>query len=144
MVFETSFRHFAGSLTPHPRSAISRTEQRILATHVDFAGRATNMPDEEWIKKLEDGRNGKFIYQELPEDGPLSSAPDLGAKISELSKNPQSSGGGSSSRRLCELREVNLLVPFGFETRDLLDQIPLQSPITRFFQKATDCLVLNK
>jgi hypothetical protein len=26
------------------------------------------MPDEEWIKKLEDGRNVKFIYQELPKD----------------------------------------------------------------------------
>jgi hypothetical protein len=24
------------------------------------------MPDEEWIKKLEDGRKVKFIYQELP------------------------------------------------------------------------------
>jgi len=31
-----------------------------------------NMPDEEWIKKLEDGRKVKFIYQELPEDGHLS------------------------------------------------------------------------
>jgi hypothetical protein len=27
------------------------------------------MPDEEWVKKLEDGRKAKFIYQELPEDG---------------------------------------------------------------------------
>jgi hypothetical protein len=27
------------------------------------------MPDGEWIKKLEDGRKVKFIYQELPEDG---------------------------------------------------------------------------
>ena len=26
------------------------------------------MPDEEWIKTLEDGRKVKFIYQELPED----------------------------------------------------------------------------
>ena len=26
------------------------------------------MRDEEWVKKLEDGRNVKFIYQELPED----------------------------------------------------------------------------
>jgi hypothetical protein len=25
------------------------------------------MPEEEWIKRLEDGRNVKFIYQELPE-----------------------------------------------------------------------------
>ena len=26
-------------------------------------GTATNMPDEEWVKKLEDGRKVKFIYQ---------------------------------------------------------------------------------
>jgi hypothetical protein len=26
------------------------------------------VPDEEWVKKLEDGRKVKFIYQELPED----------------------------------------------------------------------------
>ena len=25
------------------------------------------MPDEEWIKTLQDGRKVKFIYQELPE-----------------------------------------------------------------------------
>jgi hypothetical protein len=33
------------------------------------------MPDEEWIKTLEDGRKVKFIYQELPEDGAFISAP---------------------------------------------------------------------
>jgi DNA-directed RNA polymerase delta subunit len=27
------------------------------------------MPDEEWIKTLEDGRKVKFFYQELAEDG---------------------------------------------------------------------------
>ena len=27
------------------------------------------MPDEEWIKTLDDGRKVKFIYQELPDDG---------------------------------------------------------------------------
>ena len=32
------------------------------------------MPDEEWIKKLEDGRQVKFIYQELPEDGAFITA----------------------------------------------------------------------
>jgi hypothetical protein len=26
------------------------------------------MPDEEWVKTLEDGRKVKFIYQALPED----------------------------------------------------------------------------
>jgi len=27
-----------------------------------------NIPDEEWIKTLKDGRKVKFVYQELPED----------------------------------------------------------------------------
>ena len=32
------------------------------------------MPDEEWIKTLEDGRTVRFIYQELPEDGAFITA----------------------------------------------------------------------
>jgi hypothetical protein len=32
------------------------------------------MSDEVWIKKLEDGRKVKFIYQELPEDGAFLTA----------------------------------------------------------------------
>jgi hypothetical protein len=32
------------------------------------------MPDEEWIKTLADGRNVKFIYQELPADGAFITA----------------------------------------------------------------------
>ncbi len=32
------------------------------------------MRDEEWIKKLEDGRKVKSIYQELPDDGPFITA----------------------------------------------------------------------
>ena len=32
------------------------------------------MRDEEWVKKLEDGRKVKFIYQELPEDGAFITA----------------------------------------------------------------------
>jgi hypothetical protein len=32
------------------------------------------MPDQEWIKKLEDGRRVKFIYQELPVDGAFITA----------------------------------------------------------------------
>ena len=32
------------------------------------------MRDEEWIKKLEDGRKVKFIYQELQEDGAFITA----------------------------------------------------------------------
>jgi hypothetical protein len=30
--------------------------------------------DDEWIKKLEDGRNVKFIYQQLPKDGAFITA----------------------------------------------------------------------
>ncbi len=32
------------------------------------------MPDEEWIKKLEDGRKVKFICQDLPEDAAFITA----------------------------------------------------------------------
>jgi hypothetical protein len=32
------------------------------------------MRDEEWIKKLEDGRGVKFTYRELPEDGAFITA----------------------------------------------------------------------
>ena len=32
------------------------------------------MPDQEWVKTLEDGRKVKFIYQELPEDGAFLTA----------------------------------------------------------------------
>jgi hypothetical protein len=40
-----------------------------------------NMPDEEWIKKLEDGRKVKFIYQELPEDGAFITAQIEGNEV---------------------------------------------------------------
>jgi len=33
-----------------------------------------NIPGEEWIKTLEDGRKVKFIYQELPEDAAFITA----------------------------------------------------------------------
>jgi hypothetical protein len=32
------------------------------------------MPEEEWIKTLEDGRKVKFTYQELPGDGAFITA----------------------------------------------------------------------
>jgi hypothetical protein len=41
----------------------------------------THMPDEEWIKKLEDGRRVKFIYQELLEDGAFLSAQLAGNEV---------------------------------------------------------------
>jgi hypothetical protein len=39
------------------------------------------MPDEEWIKKLDDGRKVKFIYQELPEDGAFITAQLAGDEV---------------------------------------------------------------
>jgi hypothetical protein len=39
------------------------------------------MPDEEWIKTLADGRNVKFIYQELPSDGAFITAQLAGSEV---------------------------------------------------------------
>ena len=39
------------------------------------------MPEEEWIKRLEDGRNVKFIYQELPDDGAFITAQIAGNEV---------------------------------------------------------------
>jgi hypothetical protein len=39
------------------------------------------MPDDEWIKALEDGRKVKFIYQELPEDGAFITAQLAGNEV---------------------------------------------------------------
>jgi hypothetical protein len=40
----------------------------------EILGRGTNMPDEAWIKELEDGRKVTFVYQELPADGAFLTA----------------------------------------------------------------------
>ena len=39
------------------------------------------MPDQEWIKTLEDGRKVKFIYQELLEDGAFITAQLAGNEV---------------------------------------------------------------
>ena len=39
------------------------------------------MPDEEWIKTLEDGRKVKFCYQELADDGAFITAQLAGHEI---------------------------------------------------------------
>ena len=39
------------------------------------------MRDEEWVKKLEDGRRVKFIYQELSEDGAFITAQLAGNEV---------------------------------------------------------------
>jgi hypothetical protein len=50
------------------------------------------MRDEEWIKKLEDGRGVKFTYQELPEDGAFITAQlagnDVVYSVVDQSKKP--------------------------------------------------------
>jgi hypothetical protein len=49
--------------------------------NTDLASRDTKMPDEEWIKTLEDRRRVKFIYQELPEDGAFITAQIEGNEV---------------------------------------------------------------
>jgi hypothetical protein len=39
------------------------------------------MPDEEWVKTLEDGRRVKFIYQALPDDGAFITAQIEGNEV---------------------------------------------------------------
>ena len=39
------------------------------------------MPDQEWIKTLEDGRKVKFSYQVLPEDGAFITAQLAGNEV---------------------------------------------------------------
>jgi hypothetical protein len=39
------------------------------------------MPDEEWVKTLEDGRKVKFTYQELPHDQAFITAQTEGNKV---------------------------------------------------------------
>jgi len=39
------------------------------------------MPDEEWIKTLADGRNVKFVYQELPEGRAFITAQLAGSEV---------------------------------------------------------------
>ena len=39
------------------------------------------MPDEEWIKTLEDGRKVKFVHQRLPEGGAFITAQIAGNEV---------------------------------------------------------------
>ena len=59
----------------------NRTHIDMNGSDVGLARGASNMPDEEWIKKLEDGRKVKFIYQELPGDGAFITAQIAGNEI---------------------------------------------------------------
>jgi hypothetical protein len=54
-----------------------------------------DMPEEEWIKTLEDGRKVKFVYQELPADGAFITAQLAGSEVVysvllPIAKNPLS------------------------------------------------------
>jgi hypothetical protein len=40
-----------------------------------------DVPDEEWIKTLKDGRKAKFVYQELPEDVAFITAQVAGNQV---------------------------------------------------------------
>jgi hypothetical protein len=42
---------------------------------------AAKMPDEDWIKTLEDGRKVKFTFQELPDDHAFITAQIAGNKV---------------------------------------------------------------
>ena len=54
---------------------------RRETVELDLVREARNMPDEEWINTLEDGRNVKFIYQELPDDGAFLTAQLAGNEV---------------------------------------------------------------
>jgi len=57
------------------------TELRRCAEYPDFAGNDGKMPEEEWIKTLNDGRRVKFVYQELPADGAFITAQIEGNEV---------------------------------------------------------------
>jgi hypothetical protein len=63
------------------RSPFSPPEKRILVTQTELARGATRVPNEEWIKTLEDGRKVRFTYQELPDDGAFITAQIEGNKV---------------------------------------------------------------
>jgi hypothetical protein len=51
-------------------------------SETDFPdGLKGQMPDQDWIKTLEDGRKVKFIYQALPNDGAFISAQIAGNEV---------------------------------------------------------------
>jgi hypothetical protein len=60
-----------GQGTTNHGPTIFRLREVALAAQIEVWG---NMRDDEWIKKLEDGRKVKFTYQELPEDGAFITA----------------------------------------------------------------------
>jgi hypothetical protein len=64
-----------------PRKRASTEPDRVYLPHAGLARGAVRMPDEDWIKMLEDGRIVKFIYQELPDDGAFMTAQIAGSEV---------------------------------------------------------------
>src|SRR3984885_2488656 len=49
--------------------------------YTDLPRRGTRIPDDEWIKTLDDGKKVKFTYQELLEDGAFITAQLAGNEV---------------------------------------------------------------
>jgi hypothetical protein len=82
VVFRAPFKYpISGTrlFIPHP-GFLAPTNVYSRRTQIS-PDRDTKMPDEEWIKTLEDGRKVKFIYQELPEDGAFITAQIEGNEV---------------------------------------------------------------
>jgi hypothetical protein len=60
------------------------------------------MPNEEWIKTLEDGRKVKFVCQELPEDGAFITVQVAGNEV--VYSVVLTEAGSSLSREDVEIR----------------------------------------
>jgi len=58
-----------------------RSLRKSIARETELGWRGKKMPDEDWMKTLEDGRKVKFIYQELLEDGAFITAQLAGNEI---------------------------------------------------------------
>jgi hypothetical protein len=62
--------------------AADRTEEEYRILVLISRNRIeAKMPDQEWIKTLEDGRKVKFIYQQLPGDGAFMTAQLAGNEV---------------------------------------------------------------
>jgi hypothetical protein len=77
-VHANSSKGEAKTLSPPSGFKSIGTQSLSLASILEMI---TIVPDQEWIKTLEDGRKVKFIYQELPEDAAFLSAQLAGNEV---------------------------------------------------------------
>ena len=75
---------------------LSAQDEELPGT-ADLNCSVKKMPDEDWIKTLQDGRKVQFIYQELPNDGAFITAQLAGSEVVysvvlEKAGNPLSHG----------------------------------------------------